>query len=267
MPNIVRVYAALLRAAWLRALEYRAQLILWLVASIFPLVMMAVWLTLVNEVGVIQGWTQADFVSYYIASTIVSQMTAVWVSWDWDEGIRTGSLSVKLLKPLNPIHDYFVLETLGWKLLIAAIIVPPIVVISWLSPDVTFGASLAEFIAFIVCCLLAILFNLFFATCFGLLAFWTTQSRNFFGLMAGFGHFLSGFIAPLPMFPDEFQTVAALLPFRSTLGLPVEILMGRLTWQEIGSGLLITAVWALIFFVLYRFLWRHGLKRYEAVGA
>jgi ABC-2 type transport system permease protein len=99
------------------------------------------------------------------------------------------------------------------------------------------------------------------------LGFWTTQSKNFYSLVYGVGQFLSGFIAPLALFPGVFQSIADLLPFRSALGLPIEILMGRLTFDQITAGLIITLVWTVAMFVLYRVLWQRGLKRYEAVGA
>ena len=42
MPRLLRIYGALMRASWTKALEYRAQVVLWVISGIFPLVMMAV---------------------------------------------------------------------------------------------------------------------------------------------------------------------------------------------------------------------------------
>jgi ABC-2 type transport system permease protein len=45
------------------------------------------------------------------------------------------------------------------------------------------------------------------------------------------------------------------------------ILMGQLTWLEIGFGFAVTLGWCVVFLILYRILWRLGIRRYEAVGA
>ena len=36
---------------------------------------------------------------------------------------------------------------------------------------------------------------------------------------------------------------------------------------DVGRGLAVSAVWAALFLVLYRVLWRAGLKRYSGMGA
>src|SRR5262245_39468266 len=267
MRRLLRIYRALLKAAWLRALEYRAQMILWILSSIFPLVMMAVWLALVDEAGSIQGWDKTDFISYYVAVTVVRHLTSAWLIWDWDENIRLGNLSFKLLKPVDPLHQLVGQEMLGWKVLVVAVVVPIAAFIALGTSLVSYSADPLHWAAFLVSIVLALLLNIFFYSLFGVFSFWRTQSRNLYILVFGVGQFLSGFIAPLALFPAEFQNVASLLPFRALVGLPVEILMGRLTPSEIGFGLVVTAIWVILFFVGYRILWYRGLRRYEAVGA
>jgi ABC-2 type transport system permease protein len=262
-----RVYRALLKAAWLYAFEYRAQVALWLLAMVFPLVMMAVWLALVNEAGSIQGWEQADFMSYYIAVVIVRHITSAWVLWGWDNNIRLGELSTKLLKPLNPFHEITAMQTLGWKCLIVAILFPVVIGLAIASPLINYTTDVFMLSLGAISLVLGFLLDLFFTTSFAMLGFWTTQSKNIYSLVFGIGQFLSGFIAPLTLYPADFRYIAYLSPFRSTLGLPVEILMGRLAIPEIMEGLAVTIVWILVFSMSYRILWRRGLRRYEAVGA
>ena len=263
---LARVYRALIKVAWATALEYRAQILLWILSFFFPLVMMAVWLALVDEVGPAAGWNRGDFVSYYVGVAMVRHLSTVWILWAWDEDIRTGTLSVKLLKPLDPFHHYLC-DQLGWKLFIFIIIVPAVAVVAWLLPVISYPLTLARLVAVILSVVLGFALNMLMCSAFGVLAFWSTQVRNLYSLWYGAGEFLSGWIAPLALFPASFRHVAYLLPFRSTLGFPVEILMGQLTWPEIGFGFAVTGGWMLIFLILYRVLWRIGLKRYEAVGA
>jgi ABC-2 type transport system permease protein len=61
--------------------------------------------------------------------------------------------------------------------------------------------------------------------------------------------------------------VAHILPFRWTIGFPVEILLGRLTPAQVLTGFAIQAAWLLVGALLVKFAWRASVKRYSAVGA
>jgi ABC-2 type transport system permease protein len=267
MGRLVRIYLVLLKAAWLRALEYRAQIVLWVLTTILPFVMMAVWLTLVDEAGAIEGWGRTDFISYYVAVVFTRHLTSAWLVWDWDRCIRLGDLSFKLLKPLDPLHQLLGIETFGWKFLVVLVVFPIAALVLAASSLVRYSTHPFHWVAYLVSIVLALLLNIGLDSVVGVLSFWTTQSRNLNGLIVGISTFLSGWVAPLALFPAVFQNVANVLPFRQALALPIEILMGRLTPDAIGFGLLMQVLWIAIAFAVYRMLWQRGLKRYEAVGA
>lgn len=266
MGRMVRLYAALLRAEWARVLEYRAQVVVWLLAGVFPLVMLVVWLALVNDAGAIAGWDRSDFIAYYVGAAVIHQFTFAWVMWQWDGAIRTGELSARLLKPVDPFHA-LAAEQLSWKLFVLLAIVPVVGLMAWLSPTLNFNLTPIRAVLVAVSTGLGLALGLAMGCALGMIAFWTTQSNNLFGLWFGVGQFVSGWIAPLDMFPAGFRQLAYWLPFRSTLGLPAEILTGQLTGREIAFGLAVTLAWIVIFTLVYRWLWRPGLRQYEAVGA
>jgi ABC-2 type transport system permease protein len=56
------------------------------------------------------------------------------------------------------------------------------------------------------------------------------------------------------------------MPYRYMLGFPVEVLMGRLSQEQIGGGFLGLGIWILVALLLHRVVWRHGLRHYSAVG-
>lgn len=265
MRRLLRVYAALIKVGWIRALEYRAQILIWMLSFLFPLIMMAVWLAVVDEAGPAAGWTRDDFIAYYVAAVLVNQITWPRVVWDWDEDLRTGALSMKLAKPLDPIH-YLISDELGWLAFFLVVLLPMLLVAAALVPAIRYPLTPLRLLAFVVSAGLGFSLGLLMGMAFSMLGFWTTQVRNAFNLWWGVGQFMSGWIAPLAMLPAGLRGVAYALPFRGLLGLPVEILTGRLDARGIGVGLAVTAAWTLFFLVAYRLLWRAGLKRYDAVG-
>jgi ABC-2 type transport system permease protein len=228
--------------------------------------MLLVWLAVIAEAGPLAGWDQADFISYYVAAALVHQLTGSWVLWDWQDDIRLGNLSVKLLKPLDPVH-HFISDMLGFKLLLTVLLVPIFAAAAWLLPGIHYGPTLGRAVLFIAALAGGLAVSTFMGTAFAMIAFWSTQSGNLFSLFYGVGQFLSGWIAPLALFPPAFRQMAHWLPFRSYIGFPVEVLLGRLGPAETALGFAVTAFWAVAFAVVYRLLWRRGLRRYEAVGA
>jgi ABC-2 type transport system permease protein len=195
--RLLRAYGALLRASWAKALEYRAQVVLWVISGIFPLVMMAVWLAVVDEAGPVSGWGRVDFISYYVGAAVVLQFTGSWVLWDWDDDIRLGSLSLKLVKPLDPVH-HFLTDMLGFKLFVLAVLVPVVSLIAWLSPDISYALTPARAALFALACLAGLAVSTLMATAFAMISFWSTQSSNVFSLVFGVGQFLSGWMSRSP---------------------------------------------------------------------
>jgi ABC-2 type transport system permease protein len=76
-----------------------------------------------------------------------------------------------------------------------------------------------------------------------------------------------GGVAPLELLPEPLQTIAYMLPFRLMMSFPIEILMGRLTVNEILIGLGSVVVWIAILFGVYKFLWARGIRQFSAFGA
>ncbi len=266
MRDLLIVYWTLIRSSWARTFEYRAQIVLWLISGLFPLVQLAVWLAVVDEVGPAVGLNRADFIAYYVAAAVVYYVTIPIVTWEWDEDIRTGNLSSKLLKPLDPFH-YLVTNEMGQASFVMAIVLPVVALAALFVPQIRYPLTPALAIAFAVSLVAGFSLSMLMSSAFGMLGFWSTQARNVFSLWFGVGQFLSGWIAPLALFPENIRQIAYLLPFRTILGLPVEILTGRLAWDEIGFGFVVSVSWIIFFLLLYRILWRAGLRRYEAVGA
>ena len=258
-------YRALLRANIGIGIAYRARLTVWILSSLFPLLMMAVWLAVVDEVGPASGWDINDFVSYYAAAALLYHTTTSYLVWTWDRELRSGDLSFKLLKPIDPFHQYLTQE-LGFRVVVLVFLLPVLVGLTLFLPDLTYSPSVFQWLMAVIAVGAGFLLNVLMSLAFATIGFWTTQAGNLYALWWGIGAFLSGWIAPLQLLPDPVARAALLLPFRSSMGLPLEIILERLTIAEIGLGLAVTAAWMAIFALLYRLGWRRGLRQYQAVG-
>ena len=262
---MIRAYRALLRASIGLGLAYRARLAVWTLSSLFPLLMMAVWLSVVEEVGPTAGWEVSDFVSYYAGGALLYQTTTSYLTWVWDADLRSGDMSYKLLKPIEPFHQYLTQE-IGLRAVVLAFLLPALVALTLIIPALTYRPGPLGWVAAVAAALVGFFLNVMMAMAFATIGFWTTQAGNLYSLWWGVGAFLSGWIAPLALLPEVVADAARLLPFRSSMGFPLEIVLNRLSPREIVEGFAVAAAWIGIFAALYRLGWRTGIRRYQAVG-
>lgn len=265
MIRTLRVYPVLLRAYWQRALIYRAVLLVWIVNAAFPLVMMAIWISLAQD-GPIGGYNSRDFVAYYLAAILVRRITGCGIVQDFENLVRTGELSAYLLRPMDIIH-HFLARTLTSRALNMPVIAFPIVLVALLVPGQQFDSRFFNIVAFGVSCVIGFAFEFAMQYVIGELSFWISQAHGVNAVFILAKSLLGGYIIPLALFPSEMQAVLHLLPFQSGVALPVEILTGRASPDRILFGLLISALWVFLMGLAGRVLWRLGLRSYTAVGA
>ena len=260
----LKAYPALLKAYWARALEYRSQILIYILSSVLPLVMMLVWLTIAEQ-GPITGYDSTAFISYFLMVTLMRRMTGAWIIWEMDNDIRKGTLSPQLLKPINPIHHLFA-RVLASKPVQIILVGPPVAIAAILLGaryDLSIGSLLLTTLA--ACG--GLLIEFFAQAIIGTTAFWITQANSLAEAWFLVRALFSGWIIPIDLFPPVITNVLTYLPFRYALSFPVEIILGRRSLAEIGIGLAIQFAWVTAFYLAYRALWQRGLKRYGAVGA
>lgn len=261
----MRKFSVLLRVTWSDALAYRAEIFIWVLTGVLPLVMLAVWLSLGGEGGV-GGYSGADFVAYYVGALAVRQLTGVWIIWDMEREIRLGELSPQLLRPYHPLLRYLAMA-MSDKPLRLAMMVPIIGGALLIAPAALPQFDALSLAAFPLAVVLAFLIYFCTQCCIGLLSFWWTQVLAVQDFWFGLYSFASGYLVPLDLLPAPVTRLLFLLPFRGMLGYPVDLLLGRLAPGEVAFGLGLQLFWLAVLFGLMQVLWRRGLRRYGAVGA
>ena len=260
----LKAYPSLLRVFFTLSLEYRGQVVIWILSGVLPLVMMLVWLSL-SEAGPVQGYSSQDFISYYLMVIFIRRMCGVWIIWDLNRDIRLGNLSAQLLRPLDPVHLHLT-RTFSRHPLQFMLIGPPLLLAAWLL-GAHYAMPLSHLPLLLLAMLSAILTEFFVQMCIGSTAFWITQASSVMEVWFYTRALLSGWVVPIDLFPPLITNALQYLPFRYILSFPLEITLGRLTLAHIGFGLAVQYGWALFFFLLYRLLWSRGLRQYSAVGA
>ena len=253
---------ALVSVYYAHMLEYRAEIFLWALSSSFTIILMGIW---------VQASQQGDFnldsiqfARYFFSVFLVRQFTNVWVIWDFEKDVIQGRLSFRLLQPLDPVW-YHVVGHFSEKLVRIPLVIALTGLFFGLYPQAFWLPSLSR--AFLAILATATAFSLSFLIqyTFSMLAFWTERANAIQQLWFLFYIFLSGMFAPLEVFPPLLREILLWTPLPYLVYFPATLLVG-LPIRIIPSGLIILA-WAIVFFVLNRWLWRRGLKQYSGMGA
>jgi ABC-2 type transport system permease protein len=265
---MLRIYQRLWQVNWAEQWQYRANLLMYLLYwLVSPVVYLAVWTTIARSQGSVSGLTANDFVTYYMTLLIVDQLTSEIIIHIFGYKIQDGTLSGELIRPIHPLLTNALVNTLAFKALTFMALIPVWGVL-WLlfQPDfasVTWLGVLlavpAVFFGFVISFLLSAAL-----TC---VAFWTTRVWSLHEFYMGMAALFSGQFVPLQLMPPLVQSIARFLPFQLFKYFPIELILGRLSPVEIIQGYLMDVLWLCFALLLFRWVWRNGIKKFSAVGA
>lgn len=265
MSPLLRALPEIARVSVARHVAYRSEMTIWILTSLLPLIMLALWNAVAAD-GPIAGFSQDDVARYFVATLVCRQLTGAWVIWELSYMIRMGTLSPQLLRPYPPllVQAVWMLMAMPFRL---AILSPVLIgLVAW-RPDLFAWPSPQAMLLFPVSIGLAWLTNFLVQSAFGLLSFWVDKSDGLFGVWQAVWALLSGYVAPMAFFPDAWRAVLDWLPFRAMLAVPVELLGGFLDPAEAVGDVALQVLWVAVGLVLVNAMWTAGLRRYGAFGA
>lgn len=260
--------ARVLFNAWLAHMTiYRAEILIWMLVGMLPLIMMAVWIGKAQAAGGnLQGFTPQNFAAYFLAAWLSQQFTVAWVAWEMDYAIRQGNFSVKLLRPLDPFWEYL-MQHLTERFVRGPFVIAIVALGVFLVPGTVLTPDVWHVLAFAGVISLAFAVRFLIAYCVGMLCFWLENATAFDEFYFLLAIFLGGSFAPLEFYPAWLRSIIAWTPFPYIVYSPARVLTGALAWPEVLRVALILLGWLVAFWAISRLLWRAGLKKYGAVGA
>ena len=262
MRYSLRIARALIGSQYALMLEYRAEIALWTLSGVLPLIMLGVWQG--SGAGTAAGLTPQGLARYFLAAFVVRQFTVVWLIHVFEEDALQGKLSPQLLQPLHPLWRYLAAHLaeqatrvpfVAVMLAVAALLQPGI--LSWPDPARLGLGLLAMAAAFSLRFLLQ--------TILTMACFWSERAAALDRLMLIPYLFLSGLVAPLSTFPPAIRALAEDTPFPSMVAFPAGLLAGEPL--NVGRGFAITGAWIVLLLPIALGLWRLGIRRYSAMGA
>lgn len=256
------IVRTLLSVYYAYMVEYRAELMFWVLSGTFPLIFMGIWAK--ASQGGQFDLEPLTFIRYFLAVFLVRQLTVVWVIWEFEREVVEGKLSPFLLQPIDPVWRHFfshVSERFARMPFIVALLVVFVLLYpqaAWLpSPQALLLGTIATCLAFCLRFIIQYTFSLF--------SFWTERANAIEQFWYLIYTFTSGMIAPLDVFPDAIREIVLWTPFPYLIYFPANLIVERQT--NVVQGFVAIFLWGFIFLILNRWLWRRGLRQYSGMGA
>ena len=258
----LRVTTTLLGVYYAYMVEYRAELMFWVLSGSFPLILMGLWQEAARSGQF--ALSPAEVVRYFLTVFVVRQLTVVWVIWDFERQVLEGKLSPQLLQPLDPGWRHLcshMAERLA-RLPFIAVLVGLFV---WLSPEARYVPSLLQLLWGLLAVAIAFFLRFLMQYTYAMFAFWIERATAIEQLAFLPYIFLSGMVAPLSLFPETVKAIVLWTPFPYLIYVPASLLIGLPIdpLPSLGAAL----AWCSIFAVVNRWLWRRGLRHYSGMGA
>ena len=215
----------------------------------------------------VAGYTLAKMISYYLIITIVDALTAV-TDDDWQiaADIKDGHISQFLLKPIDYLTYRLCLFGAGRLVYSAVAALPVTLFILYHRRYFYVPDSLEVWGWFLLSLCLTGLLQFFISYTMALLAFWVLEVSTFIFLLFALEYLAGGHLFPLDILPPRLTSLLNLTPFPYQLFFPVSIYLEQITETERWRGLFIQAAWVVATYLLARWTWRRGIRRYAAVG-
>ena len=262
LRSVLRIARALFSSQYALMLEYRAEIVLWALSGLLPLLMFSLWSN--APAGAASGLSPQAFARYFLAAFVVRQFTIVWVVYAFEEDNLLGRLSPYLLQPL-PLVWRYVAAHLADQATRLPIVIIMVALFFLFVPSAIWIPSFGQFLIALLALQLGFWLNFLLHYAITLLCFWSERARALEKLVYMPYLFLSGLLAPLDLYPAWLRTFALHTPFAAMLYLPAQLLSGGPV--DLIAGLLNAASWLFLLVPLNLWLWRAGVRRYAAMGA
>ena len=200
--NLLNIYRAQFKITFATQLQYRAELLIWLLGMVLePVIYLVVWSAVSkSHGGEIDGFAPRDFAAYFIITMMVNFLTFDWHMWEFEFRIKDGGFSPLLLRPVHPIHADLA-SNITYKILMLAVMLPVAAVLA-LVFDAPIHPDGQTAVLFLAALFLAFVLRSMFEWTMALAGFWFTRmlarsNRVYYSIII----FLSGRMAPVALLP------------------------------------------------------------------
>ncbi len=255
------VYKVLLFTQYALMLEYRAEIALWVISGLLPLIMLSIWSQSYIITSI--GWNNRMLVQYFLSAFIVRQFTAVWVMITFEQDNLEGKLSPFLLQPLTPFWRYFS-SHIAEQMTRIPFVIFILFVFYLINPGLHLDFGIYSIVLGLISIFFAFLLRFLIHWIFAMVCFWSDRASAIERLLLIPYTFLSGLVAPLDIYPTAIRKFAYHTPYPYLVDFPSKVISGQNI--NISSGFTSISIWLFSLIVISIMAWKIGVKHYSGMG-
>ena len=254
-------YSTLFKTQYANMLEYRAEIALWAISGVIPFFMLNIWTN--NGLNESINFSNIMLSRYFLSAFFVRQFSVVWVVFTFEEDALLGRVSPYLIQPLHPFIRYFAqhlaeqITRFPFALFIA-------IFFFIFNPQSIWIPSILTTIIALTSTFFSFLIQFLMQSIIASFCFWTEKASSIEKLLFIPTLFLSGLLAPVSSFPYYVKSWIYITPFPYLIDLPASILSGN--QANIMKGMVIQLLWIILFFSIFKKVWKSGTKKFTAMG-
>lgn len=246
-------------------LAYKANGIIWILTDMVTAITMPlVWASAAGK-GLIAGYNAADFTLYYMAMLLLGSFITSHIMWELAFEIREGVFTNYLVRPFS-FFQTILIRNLSWRLIRMTMTIPFFIGLGLCYAHLLQDANVYLGWHFWAATILGHCVSISVVLAMSMIALFVQEAIAVFELYYVPQLFLSGYLFPISVMPAWAQSLAKVLPFYYTTGVPVELFVGRLSPADALPYLAGQVAWIAVATVAIKALWRSGLKHYSGVG-
>jgi ABC-2 type transport system permease protein len=217
----------------------------------------------------INGYTLPEMVTYVVIAWIARSLCFSNLDWDIDEMVRSGQVSVYLLRPLS-FQMLMLSQGFGEFLFRLIFFTIPILFVVLPFFEVALPATLFHGLLFVFSTFVGFVIFSQINFLIGLIAFFTKSISSLIQAKHFVLQLLSGLLLPLSFFPAWAEELLTLLPFQLITFLPMQVYLGKVSPEgfsmELWAVLLPQVVWIIALQLMGVVLWRCAADRLTVQG-
>lgn len=264
----MKKYFACTYISFLQSLQFRLGAFITVVGNfIYIAIVYNLWKGIYNSAGVeiINGLSFSDTMIYLVLASALNSSLDSFLVWKMSEDIKSGKITLDLLKPLNYFKYKAFLYFGEMSFTFIVTFIPTFVFVYFISK---FGFELNwNLIFFFLSIIFSMFLNVTFDFCVGILGFYTKSVWGVNTLKEAVVMLLSGVLIPLNFFPNFVRNIITYLPFQAIYNLPMQQLIDRgLSLSDRFTYIGIQIIWIFLFGMIGNVFWNHSLKKLTVNG-
>jgi len=253
-------------------LAYRSRFLLWTIANtITLLVQVFLWIAIFNNspTETINGYSKQMMINYVIISKIIESITFVSIEQQVARDLQSGSIVNSFTKPIN--YEIEVLfkalgGIIGSTIIFAPIYCLILIIFNADGEIVISNFNIIIMLFFILHLIISFVLNFLVSLIFSSILFKTIKHGGVYEIKKILIMFLSGALFPINFYPLFLSKVLEYTPFIYIRYVPINILFGKMTINEMLLSSLIGLAWCIIVYVFAFSLWKRMIKYITIFG-